>query len=81
MNIVASGLLRARKTLAPPKFIRLRGPIKAANRDVLLLALDRYRRGGEGGDRGPESEVSEDLLDHRRMLEKKTVEHLPAVLE
>jgi hypothetical protein len=81
LNVVTSGLLRALKTLAPPEFIRLRGPIKAANRDVLLSALDRYTRGGEGGDRGPESDVSEDLLDHRRLLEKKTVEHLPAVLE
>jgi hypothetical protein len=45
------GLLRALKTPAPPEFIRLRGRIKAANKDVLLSALDQYFRGGEAGRR------------------------------
>ena len=34
-----------------------------------------------GGDGRTEPEVSEDLPDHCRPLEKKTVEHRPAVLE
>ncbi len=81
MKVVTSDLLWALKTLAPPEFIRLRGRIKVANKDVLLSALDQYIRGGEGGDGGPEPEVSEDLLDHRRLLDKKTVNHRLAVLE
>ena len=35
----------------------------------------------DGGDDGPEPEVSEDLLDYRRLLDKKTVNHRLAVLE
>ena len=38
MKVVPSGFLRALKTLVPPELIRLRGWIKAANKDVLLSA-------------------------------------------
>jgi hypothetical protein len=51
LKVVMSSLLRALKTLAPPEFIRLRGRIKAANKDVLLSALDQSIRGGEAGRR------------------------------
>ena len=39
-----SSLLRVLKMLAPPEFIRLRGRIKAANKDVLLPALGQNPR-------------------------------------
>ena len=51
LNIVMPGLLRALKTPAPPELIRLRGRIKAANKDVLLSVPDQYIRGGEAGRR------------------------------
>jgi hypothetical protein len=76
LKIVTSGLLRALKTLSPPEFIRLRGRIKAANKDVLPSALDRYIRDG-----GPEPDVTEDLPAHRWPRHKKTVNHGLAVFE
>ena len=51
LNVVMPGLLRALKTPAPREFIRLRGRIKAANKNVLPSALDQYIRGGEAGRR------------------------------
>ena len=81
MKVVTSGLLRALKTLAPPEFIRLRGRIKAANKDVFLSAPGQNIRGGARGDGGPEPEVAQDLLDHRRLPDKKTVKHRLAVFE
>ena len=44
MKVVPSGFLRVLKTLVPPEFIRLRGRIKAANKDVLLSALGQNPR-------------------------------------
>ena len=46
-----------------------------------MFALRQCIRGGEGRDNGPEPEVSEDLLDHRRLLDKKAVNRRAAVLE
>jgi len=44
LRVVTSGLLRALKTLAPPEFIRLRGRIRAASKDVLPSALGQNPR-------------------------------------
>ena len=66
--------------LAPPEFIRLRGRVKGANKDVLLSVMDRCFRCG-WGDGGPKPEMAEDLIGHRRLPDKKTVKHRLAVLE
>jgi hypothetical protein len=69
------------KTLSPPACIRLRGLIKATNKYVLLPILDRYIRCSARGDSGPEPEVDEDLLAHRRPRHKKTVNQRLAMFE
>jgi Transposase DDE domain group 1 len=48
---ITSCLSCAEDALALPEFIRLRGRIKAANKDVLLSAPDQYIRGRRGGRR------------------------------
>ncbi len=81
MKVVTSGFLKARKMLAPPEFIRLRCRIKAANRDVHLSAPGQNVRGGAREHGGPDPEVAEDFLGHRRPRHEKTVNHRLAVLE
>jgi hypothetical protein len=80
LKAVTSGLFRALKTLAPSEVIRLHGRIKAANKGEILSVPGQNIRGG-WGDRGPEPEVAEDLLAHRRPGHKKTVNHWLAVFE
>ena len=81
MNVVTSDLLQVLKSLVPPKFIRLRGRIIAANKEMFLSGPRQNLRGGARRDGGPEPEVAEDLLDHRWQSDKKTVEHRLAVFE
>ena len=81
MKVVTSDLLQALKSFSPTEFIHLRGRIKAAKKEVLLSAPGQNIRGGARGDGGPEPEVAEDLLDHRRESDKKTVKHRLAMFE
>ena len=71
----------ALKTLALPEFIRLRGGSRRRTRMCSGRPWTGTSGAAKGGDDGPEPEVSEDLLDHRRLLDKKTVNHRLAVLE
>ena len=81
MKVVTSGLLEALKTFSPPEFIHLRGRIQVVNNEVLLSAPGQNIQGGARGDGGPVPEVAEDLLDHRRLPDKKTVKQRLAVFE
>ena len=80
MKVIASARHRTLKTLAPPESMRLDEEIRPASKDVFLSALDRYIRAA-GRDGGPEPEVAENLLAHRRRHDQKAVNHGLSVFE
>jgi hypothetical protein len=47
----------------------------------LSVTANQSIRGGAERDGGPKSEVAQDLVNHRRLPDKKTVKHRVAVLE